>query len=179
NTAIEAVDKIRDTADSHNRIFFIEVMGRHSGFIALHTGIGSGAGAIFLPEREMNVEDLSESLRKSAKRQKLFNLVIVAEGNKSGETNEIARQIKIMNPEFDVKVTIIGHLQRGGFPTAMDRVLASRMGHSAVQALMRGESGTAIGLINDKITFTPFHDAIHKRKALNEELIRMAEILAM
>lgn len=179
NTAIEAVDKIRDTADSHNRIFFIEVMGRHSGFIALHTGIGSGAGAIFLPEREMNVEDLSESLRKSAKRQKLFNLVIVAEGNKSGETNEIARQIKILNPEFDVKVTIIGHLQRGGFPTAMDRVLASRMGHSAVQALMRGESGTAIGLINDKITFTPFHDAIHKRKALNEELIRMAEILAM
>lgn len=179
NTAIEAVDKIRDTADSHNRIFFIEVMGRHSGFIALHTGIGSGAGAIFLPEREMNVEDLSESLRKSAKRQKLFNLVIVAEGNKSGETNEIARQIKILNPEFDVKVTIIGHLQRGGFPTAMDRVLASRMGHSAVQALMRGESGTAIGLINDKITFTPFHDAIHKRKALNEELVRMAEILAM
>ncbi len=179
NTVIDAVDKIRDTADSHNRIFFIEVMGRHSGFIALHTGIGSGAGAIFLPERDISVEELSESLQKSAKRQKLFNLVIVAEGNKNGDANEIAKQIQILNPQFDVRVSVMGHLQRGGSPTAMDRVLASRMGHSAVQALMRDEKGVAIGLINDKITFTPFHDAIHKKKPLNKELIKMAEILAM
>ncbi|MCZ2101916.1 MAG: 6-phosphofructokinase [Chitinophagales bacterium] len=179
NTAVDAVDKIRDTADSHNRIFFIEVMGRHSGFIALHTGVSSGAGAIFLPEREMSIEELTDLLRKSAKRQKLFNLVIVAEGNKNGDANEIAKQVKVLNPEFDVRVSVIGHLQRGGSPSAMDRVLASRMGHSAVQALMRGESGVAIGLINDKITFTPFHDAIHKRKTLNKELVKMAEILAM
>lgn len=179
NTAIEAVDKIRDTADSHNRIFFIEVMGRNSGFIALHTGIGSGAGAIFLPERDMSIKDLSESLHKSAKRQKLFNLVIVAEGNKNGDATEIARQVREMNPEFDVRVAIIGHLQRGGSPTTMDRVLASRMGHSSIQALMRGEGGVALGLINDKITFTPFHDAIHKEKILNKELIKMAEILAL
>jgi 6-phosphofructokinase 1 len=179
NTAIDAVDKIRDTADSHNRIFFIEVMGRHAGFIALHTGIGSGAGAILLPERDITIDELSIALQKSAKRQKLFNLVIVAEGNKNGDANEISKQIKMLNPQFDVRVSVMGHLQRGGAPTALDRVLASRMGHSAVQALMRGESGVAIGLINDKITFTPFQDAIHKKKNLNKELIKMAEILAM
>lgn len=179
NTSIEAVDKIRDTADSHNRIFFVEVMGRHSGYIALHTGIGSGAGAIFLPETDTSIEELSETLQKSAKRQKLFNLVIVAEGNTNGDANAIANQIKKLNPNFDIKVTIIGHLQRGGSPTAMDRVLASRMGHSAVKALIRGEGGVALGIINDKITFTPFHDAITKTKHLNKDLVKMAEILAL
>ena len=179
NTAIEAVDKIRDTADSHNRLFFVEVMGRHAGFIALHTGIGSGAGAIFLPETDTSIEELSDILYKSAKRQKLFNLVIVAEGNKNGDATTIAKAIKDTNPEFDVKVTIIGHLQRGGSPTAMDRVLASRMGHSAVQTLLRGDSGVAIGIINDKVTFTPFKEAISKTKQLNKDLVRMAEILAM
>jgi 6-phosphofructokinase 1 len=179
NTAVEAVDKIRDTADSHNRLFFVEVMGRHSGYIALHTGIGSGAGGILLPENASSLEELSENLRKSAKRQKLFNLVIVAEGNPSGDAHNIADSIKKSNPEYDIKVTIIGHLQRGGSPTAMDRVLASRMGHSAVQSLVRGESGIALGIINDKITFTPFTDAISKTKALNKDLIKMAEMLAL
>jgi len=179
NTAIEAVDKIRDTADSHNRLFFVEVMGRHAGFIALHTGIGSGAGAIFLPETDTSIDELSDILRKSAKRQKLFNLVIVAEGNQNGDANSIAKLIKDGNPEYDVKVTIIGHLQRGGSPTAMDRVLASRMGHSAVQTLLRGEGGVGLGIINDKITFTPFNEAISKTKTLNKDLVRMAEILAM
>ncbi|MBK9253970.1 MAG: 6-phosphofructokinase [Saprospiraceae bacterium] len=178
NTAVEAVDKIRDTADSHNRLFFVEVMGRHSGYIALHTGIGSGAGAIFLPETNTSIEDLSDMLRKSARRQKLFNLVIVAEGNQNGDAHEIAQKIKATNPEYDIKVTIIGHLQRGGSPTAMDRVLSSRMGHSAVLTLMRGEGGVAIGVINDKITFTPFDSAISKTKSLNKELVKMAEILA-
>lgn len=121
NTAIDAVDKIRDTADSHNRIFFIEVMGRHAGFIALHTGIGSGAGAILLPERDITIDELSIALQKSAKRQKLFNLVIVAEGNKNGDANEISKQIKMLNPQFDVRVSVMGHLQRGGAPTALDR----------------------------------------------------------
>ncbi|MBK9151657.1 MAG: 6-phosphofructokinase [Saprospiraceae bacterium] len=178
NTAVEAVDKIRDTADSHSRLFFVEVMGRHSGYIALHTGIASGAGAIFLPETNTSLDDLSDILRKSAKRQKLFNLVIVAEGNQNGDATEIAAKIKEKNPEYDVRVSIIGHLQRGGSPTAMDRVLASRMGHSAVQTLMRGEGGVALGVINDKITFTPFEAAISKTKSLNKELVKMAEILA-
>lgn len=109
----------------------------------------------------------------------MFNLVIVAEGNTNGDATEIARQIKERNPEFDIKVTITSHLQRGGSPTAMDRVLASRMGHSAVKALIRGEGGVALGIINDKITFTPFHDAITKTKHLNKDLVKMAEILAL
>lgn len=179
NTAIEAVDKIRDTADSHNRLFFVEVMGRHSGFIALHTGIGSGAGGIFIPETDTSIDDLILDLRKASRRQKLFNLIIVAEGNQNGDATSIARQVKEANPEYDVRVTIIGHLQRGGSPTAMDRVLASRMGHSAVLSLLRGEGGIALGVINDKITHTPFEDAIKKTKHLNKELVKMAEVLAM
>jgi len=179
NTAIEAVDRIRDTADSHNRLFFIEVMGRHSGYIALYTGIGSGSSSLFLPETDTSIKDLSALLGKSAKRKKLFNLVIVAEGNKNGDANEIATKIKQMNPEYDTKVTIIGHLQRGGSPSCMDRVLASRLGHSAVESLLAGKSGVALGVVNDQISFTPFDDAITKSKDLNMELVKMAEILAL
>ncbi|MBK6565701.1 MAG: 6-phosphofructokinase [Saprospiraceae bacterium] len=179
NTAIEAVDKIRDTADSHNRLFFVEVMGRHSGFIALHTGIGSGAGGIFIPEVNNSIEDLIHDLRKASRRQKLFNLIIVAEGNQNGDATTIAQRVKESNPEYDVRVTIIGHLQRGGSPTAMDRVLASRMGHSAVLTVLRGDGGVALGVINDKIIVTPFEDAVNKTKHLNKELLKMAEVLAM
>lgn len=179
NTAVEAVDRIRDTADSHNRLFFIEVMGRHSGYIALYTGIGSGSSALFLPETENSIEDLSNMLEKSAKRKKLFNLVIVAEGNKNGDATEIASKIKNLNPEFDTKVTIIGHLQRGGSPSCADRVLASRLGYEAVEALLSGKSGVALGVINDKISYTSFEDAITKSKLLNKDLVKMAEILAL
>lgn len=179
NTAIEAVDRIRDTADSHNRLFFIEVMGRHSGYIALHTGIGSGASSIFLPEKDDSLEKLSDMLNKSAKRKKLFNLVLVAEGNKNGNAMEIADKIKVLNPQFDTKVTIIGHLQRGGSPSCQDRVLSSRLGFAAVNALLDGKSGVAVGVINDKISFTSFDDAISKTKELNKDLIEMAEILAL
>lgn len=179
NTAIEAVDKIRDTADSHNRLFFIEVMGRDSGYIALHTGIGSGASAIFLPEIDDSIEELSDLLTKSAKRKKLFNLVIVAEGNKNGNAMEIAAKIKKLNPEYDTKVTIIGHLQRGGSPSCLDRVLSARLGFAGVNALLEGKSGVALGVVNDKITYTPFEDAITKHKTLNKDLVKMAEILAM
>ena len=179
NTAIEAVDRIRDTADSHNRLFFIEVMGRHSGYIALHTGIGSGASSIFLPEKDDSLEKLSDMLNKSAKRKKLFNLVIVAEGNKNGNAMEIADKIKVLNPQFDTKVTIIGHLQRGGSPSCQDRVLSSRLGFAAVNSLLNGQSGVALGVINDQISFTSFDDAINKTKELNKDLIEMAEILAL
>lgn len=179
NTAIEAVDRIRDTADSHNRLFFIEVMGRNSGYIALYTGIGSGSSSIFLPETDTSIEDLSSMLEKSAKRKKLFNLVIVAEGNKNGDAKEIADKIKLTNPEYDTKVTVIGHLQRGGSPSCLDRVLASRLGHSAVESLLKGKSGVALGVVNDQISFTSFDDAITKSKDLNKDLVKMAEILAL
>jgi len=179
NTAIEAVDRIRDTADSHNRLFFIEVMGRHSGYIALYTGIGSGSSAVFLPETEMSTAELSTMLEKSAKRKKLFNLIIVAEGNKNGDAAELAGKIKELNPQFDTKVTVIGHLQRGGAPSCADRVLASRLGYNAVEALLSGKSGVALGIINDKISYTSFEDAITKTKDLNQDLVKMAEILAL
>jgi 6-phosphofructokinase 1 len=179
NTAIEAVDRIRDTADSHNRLFFIEVMGRDSGYIALHTGIGSGASSIFLPEIDDSIDVLSNMLTRSAKRKKLFNLVIVAEGNKNGNAMEIASKIKELNPEYDTKVTIIGHLQRGGSPSCQDRVLSARLGFAAVNALLEGKSGVALGVTNDEISYTSFEDAITKSKHLNKDLVKMAEILAL
>jgi 6-phosphofructokinase 1 len=179
NTAAEAIDKIRDTADSHNRLFFIEVMGRDSGYIGLYTGIGSGAEMVFIPETVIEVDTLIEHLNRSARRQKLFNLIIVAEGNENGGAMELANKVKESTDLFDVRVAIIGHLQRGGSPTCGDRVLASRLGHSAVEALIHGKHNVALGVINDKIIYTDFADAIQKSKTLNQELVKMAEILAM
>ncbi len=179
NTAVDAVDKIRDTADSHNRLFFVEVMGRNSGFIALNTGIGSGASSVLIPESSTSIDDLISRLKKGVKRKKLFSLVIVAEGNKSGGAMEVARQVKEKFDFYDTKVTIIGHLQRGGSPTVLDRVLASRLGHSAVDALLNGKAGVMVGVINDKVRHTSFEDAISKEKGVKQELIRMAEILAL
>jgi 6-phosphofructokinase 1 len=179
NTAIEAVDKIRDTADSHNRLFFVEVMGRNSGFIALNTGIGSGAGCILIPEIDSNIDELVEVLRKGARRKKLFSVVIVAEGNKYGGATEIAERVQEAFDHYDTKVAIIGHLQRGGSPSALDRVLASRLGFGAVEAIIAGKSNCMVGIINNKIKHTPFVDAITKNKHPNKDLVRMAEILAI
>ncbi len=179
NTAIDAVDKIRDTADSHNRLFFVEVMGRHSGFIALNTGIGSGAGCVMIPEKEMSIDELVALLKKSAMRKKLFSLVIVAEGNPNGDASEIAKKLKKKFEYYDAKVTIIGHLQRGGSPTCLDRVLASRMGFSAVEALLNGQRNVLVGIVNSEVKFTPFNDAIKKVKPMNKDLVRMAEILGL
>ena len=179
NTAVEAVDKIRDTANSHDRVFFIEVMGRHSGYIALHTGIASGAGNILVPEKQNSIADLLVTLKRGSKRGKLFSLVIVAEGNTTGNAHEIADKVKIEIPNTDIKVTVIGHLQRGGSPTARDRVLASRLGYAAINCLKEGKHGHAIGVINDLISYTSFEDSITKQKVLNNDLVAMAQILAM
>jgi len=179
NTAIEAIDRIRDTADSHNRLFFIEVMGRHAGYIALNTGIGSGAVYTFLPETKNKITDLVTFLENAHRRNKLFNLVIVAEGNKTGNAMKISKKIKKINDKFDSRVTIIGHLQRGGAPSAMDRVLASRFGYAAVNAIISGEKNKAVGIIDGNIVLTPFDQAINKTKSIGPDLVRMAEILAM
>lgn len=179
NTAIEAVDKIRDTADSHNRLFFIEVMGRHSGYIALHTGIGSGASAVFLPEEDNSIEEYVEHLKKAGRRNKLFNLAIVAEGNQNGGASEIANKVKTMYDKIDTRTTVIGHLQRGGSPTANDRILASRLGFQAVDALVNNIYNCAIGIVDKKIVYTSFEDAITQKKRPDQDLIRMAEILSM
>jgi len=178
NTAIDAIDKIRDTAYSHHRLFFVEVMGRHAGYIALYSGIGSGAGSIFLPETDTPIEKLIERVNSASKRKKLFNMVVVAEGNQNGTAEEIAAKVESMT-DYECRVTIIGHLQRGGAPTAQDRVLASQLGYSAVHALLNGEKDVALGIVNDEIAITPFGDAISKAKPMNDDLLRMAEILAL
>jgi len=179
NTAVEAVDKIRDTADSHNRLFFIEVMGRHSGYIALHTAIGSGASAVFIPEHDVDLEKFVENLKKAGRRNKLFNLVIIAEGNKNGGAMELANKVKEMYPKIDAKATIIGHLQRGGSPTANDRVLASQLGYEAVNALIQNKSNIALGIVSNELKFTSFEEAISLRKDPDKGMITMSEILSL
>ncbi len=179
NTAVEAVDKIRDTADSHNRLFFVEVMGRNSGFIALSTGIGSGAESVLIPEVNASLGGLIEKLKKGARRKKLFSIVIVAEGNKEGGATAIAQKVQEAFDYYDTKVAIIGHLQRGGSPTCFDRVLASRLGFAAVEGLLSGKKNVMAGIVNNKVTYTPFQEAITKEKPLEEDLVRMAVILAM
>jgi len=179
NTAIEAVDRIRDTADSHQRLFFVEVMGRHAGYIALHAGIGSGAESIMIPETETSIEQVVDHLRKTAKRKKLFSLVIVAEGNKTGGAFAVADLVKAADPSIDPRVAVIGHLQRGGSPNGVDRVLASRLGYAAVEAIRNGERNVMVGLIDNKIVSTSFDDAINKIKPIKEDLIKMADILSL
>lgn len=179
NTAIDAADKIRDTADSHNRLFFVEVMGRNSGFIALSTAIGSGASSVLIPEGAATLNDLIEMLRLGARRKKLFSLVIVAEGNTFGGASEIAAKVKETFDFYDTRVAIIGHLQRGGAPSAFDRVLASRLGYGAVEALIHGKRNVMVGIINNMVHYTPFEDAISKVKAPDPDLMKMAQILAI
>jgi 6-phosphofructokinase 1 len=179
NTAIEAVDKIRDTADSHNRLFFVEVMGRDTGFIALNTGIGSGAGGILIPESKTDLSALIGRLGKMAKRHKLFSLVIVAEGNEAGNAQQMAKAIQEQFTEYETKVAIIGHLQRGGAPSALVRLIATRMGFGSVEALIQGKHGVMVGVERNELTYIPFEKAINERKAPDAELIRMAEILAL
>lgn len=180
NTAVEAVDKIRDTADSHNRLFFVEVMGRHSGYIALHTSIASGAGGILIPEANTSIDELIDDLKRSARRRKkMFSIVIVAEGNRMGDIQDVVKKVEQSVDVYDsVRVAVIGHLQRGGSPNSFDRVLASLLGFEAVEALIKGKRSCMIGLQNNKVAYTPFKKAIKAVKPVNDDLVRMAQILA-
>ncbi|MCH7396424.1 6-phosphofructokinase [Belliella sp. DSM 107340] len=178
NTAIQAIDKIRDTATSHDRLFFVEVMGRDAGFIAINAGIGSAAAATLIPEKKMPIERLVERLKARTKALKQSNIVIVAEGGKSGGAAEIASKIKKQLPYYDIKVTILGHLQRGGSPTSFDRVLASKLGVAAVEGLMQGKYDVMAGIINNKIVFTPITKAIVDDKEVDEDDFRIAKILS-
>lgn len=178
NTAIEAIDKIRDTATSHDRLFFVEVMGRDAGFIAINAGIGSAAAAILIPENKTPIENLVEKLKSRTKAMKTSNIVIVAEGGKSGSAQEIADKVKKFLPYYDIKVTILGHLQRGGAPSSFDRLLASKLGVAAVEGLMQGKYDVMAGLINNKVVFTPIVKAIVGDKAVDEEDLRVANILS-
>jgi len=179
NTVIEAVDKIRDTASSHNRLFFIEVMGRDAGFIAVHSGIACGAEAIFIPEVKNQTAGLKDYLEKGFKRRKSSNIIIVAEGDDEGGAMVIADKVKDDFKEYDVRVSILGHIQRGGSPTAYDRVSASKFGFYAVQALLDDQKSVMIGFKNGEIVHVPFNKIIKQQKAVEASLIQMAEILSV
>lgn len=177
NTAVEAVDKIRDTASSHERLFFIEVMGRDVGFIALRTGIAAGAEAIFVPEVETHVEDFRKYLVNGMKQEKSSNIIIVAEGDDAGGALELAKKVQKDLPDYDIRTTILGHTQRGGSPSAFDRYLASRMGVSAVQALLDNQRSIMIGLLDKQMAHVPFNKTVKHHKNLNKTLLEIVEIL--
>ena len=180
NTVVEAVDKIRDTAISHNRLFFVEVMGRDAGHIALNSGIGAGAEEILIPEEDMGLERLLESLKRSKKSGKLSSIVMVAEGDKIGKNVfELAEYIEENLPNYEVRVSVLGHMQRGGAPTCFDRVLASRMGLKAVEALRDGISGNMVGIADGKMIFTPLKKAIKGESKIDSELVRVSEIMRL
>ena len=179
NTALDAIDKIRDTASSHERLFFVEVMGRDAGFIALNAAISGGAVAMIVPEHNWSIEALINRLKKGAANQKASNVVIVAEGCHLGSSYEIAEKVKEQIPEYDIRVSVLGHMQRGGSPTNLDRVLASRMGVAAVEGLREGQSKVMVGIVNNKIAYTPIGEAIKTIKRLDTEEFRIAKILSI
>ena len=178
NTVVQAVDKIRDTATSHNRLFFVEVMGRDAGFIALRSGIAGGAEDILVPETITYIDELIEILEKGFRKNKMSGIIIVAEGDDAGGAFEVARKVKERYNHYDTRVTILGHIQRGGSPSAIDRIVASTMGHYAVNALLEGRRGEMVGIINNNIAYTPFDKAIKYNKGIKRDLLKMARILA-
>lgn len=178
NTVVDAIDKIRDTANSHNRLFFIEVMGRDAGHIALNVGIGGGAEEILIPEEDLGLERLLESLRRSKRSGKTSSIVVVAEGDKIGKNVfELKEYVEANMNEYEVRVSVLGHMQRGGSPSCFDRVLASRMGVKAVESLLEGKSNYMVGLLNDKIDLTPLDKAVKGKYEINKELLRVSDIM--
>jgi 6-phosphofructokinase 1 len=178
NTAVEAIDRIRDTADAHDRLFIIEVMGRDAGYIALYSGISTGAENILIPEHKTDMKELIRSLLEKEKRKKLVNLLVVAEGDDFGGANEVAKLIHEKIPAADIRVTILGHIQRGGSPTCLDRLIASRMGYAAVECLKEERFNVMVGIVNNKMHYTPLEKAVKARQKINEEWLKIVKILA-
>jgi 6-phosphofructokinase 1 len=177
NTAVDAIDKIRDTADAHDRLFIIEVMGRDAGYIALHSGIATGAENILIPERKTDIEELISSLMEKERRKKLVNMVVVAEGDEFG-ANEIARIIKERMPNAETRVCILGHIQRGGSPTCLDRLIASRMGYAAVECLLEGRFNVMVGIRNNTMNYIPLEKAVKSKQRVSDEWLKIVKILA-
>ncbi len=177
NTAVEAIDKVRDTADAHDRLFIIEVMGRDSGYIALHSGIATGAENILIPERRTDIEDILKALAEKHGRKKLVNIIVVAEGEEFGAT-ELAKIMTERMPEQEIRVCILGHIQRGGAPTCFDRLIASRMGYSAVECLMEGKFNVFVGIVNNRMHYTPLNEAVKKKQRIGEEWMKIVKILS-
>ncbi len=180
NTVVECIDKIRDTASSHNRLFFVEVMGRDAGHIALNAGIGAGAEEVLIPEEDLGLERLLESLKKSKAAGKSSSIVVIAEGDKIGKNVfELKDYVEANLPEYEIRVSVLGHMQRGGAPSCYDRVLASRLGVKAVESLMEGKSNFMVGMLNDKVTLTPLLQAIKGESVIDRELLRVCEIMSV
>ncbi|MCX6206155.1 MAG: 6-phosphofructokinase [Bacteroidetes bacterium] len=178
NTAIDAIDKIRDTMDAHDRLFLVEVMGRDAGYIALHSGIATGAENILIPESRTDIEALIYNLTEKEKRKKLVNLVVVAEGDEFGGANELGKVLKERLPQADIRVCILGHIQRGGSPSGLDRLIASHMGYHAVEALVAGRRNEMIGIVNNAVHYTPLDKAIKEKQNIGEEWMKIVKILA-
>lgn len=178
NTVMDAIDKIRDTADSHSRLFFIEVMGRDAGFIALNTGIAGGAEAVLIPETETSIEQVIDKLSHGWARQKSSSIIVVAEGDDAGGAYEVAHKVKEKFDQYDTRIVVLGHVQRGGAPSCADRVLASRLGAAAVDSLLDGLSNVMVGVINGKVVQTSFAKACKYNQELNPNLLQLVEILS-
>jgi len=182
NTVVDAIDKIRDTASSHNRMFFVEVMGRDSGFIALNSGIGGGAERIIIPEKNIPAEVLLEDIDRGKRRGKTSNIIVVAEGNTAGKAGfELKEYVEQKRPEYDIRVSVLGHMQRGGTPTCYDRVLATRMGVKAVESLLEGKSQYMVGINNDRMELIPLEKAVKENdeSKIDKDLIRITDIMSM
>lgn len=179
NTAMEAIDKIRDTATSHNRVFFVEVMGRDAGFIALNSGLATGAIDILIPERKDSIEDLFATFERAEKAGKSSSIVVVAEGEKLGSIYDIAKATQAGFPDYDIRVAVLGHIQRGGSPSCADRVLASRLGYGAVIGLMAGKTKVMTGMQSNRLIYTPIEEAVKKHNEIDQELLKISEILAI
>ena len=181
NTIVQCVDKIRDTANSHDRIFFVEVMGRDAGFLAQNSAIASGAEAAIIPEGDTDVDQLAAFIERGKRKSKNSAIVLVSEAQKNGVGGAMyyAERIRNEYPQFDARVTILGHLQRGGMPTAYDRILASRMGYAAIEALMEGQRNVMIGIKNDEIVYVPISRAVKNNKPIDSELISVLNVLSM
>lgn len=179
NTIVEAVDKLRDTASSHERLFFVEVMGRNAGFLALNSAIASGAEAAIIPEIETEVDQLADLISRGFRKSKNSAIVLVAESPKTGGALELAERVKKEFPEYDARVTILGHIQRGGSPTAVDRNLASRMGAAAVEALMEGQRNVMVGIKNFELVYVPITKAVNHDKTVNRKSLDLVKILSI
>ncbi len=179
NTIMEAVDKIRDTATSHERLFFIEVMGRDAGFLALNGAVASGAEAAIIPEESTEVDQLEDLIKNGFRKSKSSSIVLVAESEITGGAMHYAERVKKEYPEYDVRVTILGHVQRGGSPSANDRILASRLGHASVEALLEGQRNIMCGMQNSEVVYVPFTQAIKNQKSIDKNLVKVLKILSI
>lgn len=177
NTAVEAIDKIRDTMEAHNRLFVVEVMGRDAGYIALHSGVATGAENILIPERKANLPELIQSLSEKERNKKYVNLIVVTEGDEYGGANGISNYLRLSLPDADIRTCILGHIQRGGSPSAMDRLIASRMGYHAVQCLLQGKYNVMVGIVNDQMQYTPLDKAVKAKQTIKEEWIQIVKAL--